>query len=156
MSALTRGVAGNDLGNNTLTAQWYRSIGLRTPAEKSEAPTTFGLAEPSSFFSPHGGLVVLRSGRRRTTIDVGPLGFSAIAAHGHADALAVTVSWGGQDLISDPGTGSDYGHPEWRSAMRATRAHANVAVDGQDQSINAAGPFLWLRHARTRVREGGF
>ena len=53
----------------------------------------------------------MRRGRHRITMDVGPLGYPSIAAHGHADALAVTVSDGGRDLIGDPGTGSYYSHP---------------------------------------------
>lgn len=151
VSAFSRDEEGTPLGNNTLTSQWYRAA----HPSPLEAQKTVAISRPEnqpSFFSPDGGLVVLRSGRRRSTMDVGPLGYLSIAAHGHADALAVTISVDGQDLISDPGTGSYYGHPEWRPTMRGTRAHATVCVDGQDQSINA-GPFMWLRHAKTRVRK---
>ncbi|WP_246224498.1 heparinase II/III domain-containing protein [Mycolicibacterium anyangense] len=139
--------AGKAFGNETLTSQWYRVV-----APRSSLTASTPVAEPQSFVAPDGGLVVLRSGRRRTMMDVGPLGYLSIAAHGHADALAVTVSADGQEIIGDPGTGSYYGHPEWRSAMRGTRAHATVCIDDQDQSINA-GAFMWLRHARTHVRE---
>ncbi|WP_205528423.1 heparinase II/III family protein [Desertimonas flava] len=106
---------------------------------------------PASLFAEHGGLVVLRSGRRRVTVDVGPLGYLSIAAHGHADALAVTLSVDGADLIGDPGAGSYYGHPTWRAANRGTRSHATVVVDGVDQS-QIGGPFLWTHHANVRVR----
>lgn len=149
--AFNPAAAGDGLGSNTLTAQWYRAVARHTPDEAVRNAANIGLEEPSSIFFPSGGLVVLRNGRRRTTMDVGPLGYLSIAAHGHADALAITVSLDGQDVISDPGTGSYYGHPGWRSSMRGTRAHATVCIDGQDQSINA-GPFMWLRHACTRVR----
>jgi len=54
-------------------------------------------------------------------------------------------------LISDPGTGSYYGHPDWRQVMRGTRAHATVCVDDQDQSV-IGGSFLWSRHAKVNVR----
>ena len=87
-------------------------------------------------YAKDGGLVVLRSGRRRLTMDVGPLGYLSIAAHGHADALAVTLSSEGHDLIVDPGTASYYGNPAWRSAHRSTRAHPTVCVDGLDQSVD--------------------
>lgn len=83
-------------------------------------------------------------------MDVGPLGYLSIAAHGHADALAVTLSVDGQELIGDPGAASYYGHPQWRRAHRGTRAHATVCVDDTDQSV-IAGPFLWTEHASVTV-----
>jgi hypothetical protein len=83
-------------------------------------------------------------------MDVGPLGYLSIAAHGHADALAVTLAFEGQDVIGDPGTASYYGHPRWRLVHRGTRVHATATVDGEDQSV-ASGPFLWARRARVHV-----
>lgn len=106
---------------------------------------------PPQLFAPHGGLVLLRASGRRVTMDVGPLGYLSTAAHGHADALAVTVAVAGRELIGDPGAGSYYGHPEWRRAHRGTRMHATVTVDDEDQSV-IGGPFLWSRHARVTVR----
>lgn len=138
------GAVSADAGSDSLDAQWHREA----------APSSADSANPSpagSFFAADGGLVVLRSARRRITMDVGPLGYLSIAAHGHADALALTLSDDGHTLIDDPGTGSYYGHPEWRSVMRGTSAHATVTVDGEDQSV-PGGAFLWSRHARTRVR----
>ena len=80
----------------------------------------------------------------------GPLGYLSIAAHGHADALAVTLSLDGQEVIGDPGAASYYGHPEWRQVHRGTRVHPTVTVDGENQSVSG-GPFLWTGHARVRV-----
>lgn len=133
-----------------------------TPA-MSATPVT-GKDWPGSYFAPHGGLVVLRSGPRptphpptsreptprRVTMDVGPLGYLSIAAHGHADALAVTLSVDGHELIGDPGTASYYGHPEWRTVHRSTRAHATVCVDDTDQSV-MGGPFMWTEHATVTI-----
>src|SRR5690606_20444630 len=56
------------------------------------------------------GLYLLQSGhageddRISVTFDCGPLGLGSIAAHGHADALSVTLRVGGHDLLVDPGT----------------------------------------------------
>lgn len=135
--------------SHSLNAQWFRSMGRPAPAQSPAAQQSAG--DRSTFFAPDAGLAVLRSGRRRTTMDVGPLGYLSIAAHGHADALAVTVSIDGRDVIGDPGTGSYGLHPGWRPVMRGTRAHPTVCVDGQDQSV-IAGPFLWSDHAEVRVR----
>jgi hypothetical protein len=129
-----------------LTAGWFgRARGVLRP---EPAPPL----EPGSFYADRGGLVVLHAADRRLTMDVGPLGYLSIAAHGHADALAVTLAWGGRELVGDPGTGSYFAHPGWRTAHRGTRAHPTVAVDDRDQSA-MGGEFLWTRHARTQTTE---
>nr|MCW1960388.1 heparinase II/III family protein [Mycobacterium sp.] len=133
----------------TLAAEWYRRMLSAAASEVPEESGAGGIAP--NFVAPYGGLVVFRRGRRRITMDIGSLGYLSIAAHGHADALAVTVSDDGRDVIGDPGTGSYYQHPQWRAVMRGTRAHATVCVDGEDQSV-IGGPFMWSRHANTRVR----
>lgn len=134
-------------GGMSLTAAWMESVNGEPPTEMASSSLA---SSAGSFLAPQGGLVVLRSGGRRLTMDVGPLGYLAIAAHGHADALAVTLSVEGMDLIGDPGTASYYGHPDWRKAHRGTRSHSTVTVDGQDQSV-AGGPFMWTHHARART-----
>ena len=78
--------------------------------------------------------------------DGGPHGFLSIAAHGHADALAVEVRHDGVELLVDPGTYCYHGEPEWRSYFRSTRAHNTIEVDGADQAVEA-GPFMWSTHA---------
>lgn len=144
--------AGLNSGSNSLGAEWFRALTQSNPAGNSMSDSERRVGnEHQSFVASDGGLVVLRDGRRRTTMDTGPLGYLSIAAHGHADALAVSLSDNGEDLIGDPGTGSYYRHPQWREVMRGTRAHSTVCVDGQDQSV-IGGPFLWTRHAHTRVR----
>ncbi|UFS98880.1 heparinase II/III family protein [Nocardia huaxiensis] len=131
----------------TISAAWLRTALAASPAVTGMPP----VALSRSAYAADGGMVVLRSGSRRVLMDVGPLGFLSIAAHGHADALAVNLAVDGEDLIGDPGTPSYYGHPEWRAACRSTRAHATVCVDDQDQSV-IGGPFLWTAHAGVRVR----
>ena len=78
--------------------------------------------------------------------DGGPHGFLSIAAHAHADALAIEVRHGGVDVLADPGTYCYHGEPDWRSYFRSTVAHNTVEIDGRNQSIDG-GPFLWVRHA---------
>lgn len=145
------GTAPASIGFDCLTAEWYRIVARPSAASRHQDSRGEMSERGKSFYAQDGGLVVLRSGRRRTTVDVGPLGYLSIAAHGHADALAVTISVDGEDVVGDPGTGSYYRHPQWRSAMRGTRAHATVSIDEQDQSV-IGGPFLWSRHAQTLVR----
>ncbi|MFH8453243.1 alginate lyase family protein [Streptomyces fungicidicus] len=82
--------------------------------------------------------------------DGGPHGFLSIAAHAHADALSVEVRHDGVDVLADPGTYCYHGQPEWRRYFRSTLGHNTLELDGADQSVSG-GPFLWTRHARSRV-----
>ena len=81
-------------------------------------------------------------------VDVGPHGFGAMAAHGHADALSVEVRHTGVDLLADPGTYCYHGEPQWRSWFRSTAAHNTLQLDGRDQA-EQGGPFLWTTHPVT-------
>jgi Heparinase II/III-like protein/Heparinase II/III N-terminus len=85
----------------------------------------------------------------RLLVDAGALGYLSIAAHGHADALSVVLSVGGQEVLVDPGTYAYHTEPLWRRYFRSTRAHNTVLVDGQDQSCQS-GNFMWSRHATAR------
>lgn len=108
--------------------------------------------------SPHfvdAGLTILRAGRDPEgeiwcRCDGGPHGFLSIAAHAHADALSLEVRHDGIDVLADPGTYCYHGEPEWRAYFRSTLGHNTLELDGEDQSVSG-GPFLWARHARSRV-----
>src|SRR5690606_32758000 len=70
----------------------------------------------------------------RIAIDCAPLGYLSIAAHGHADALAFTLSVAGHELLIDPGTYAYHTQKTWRDYFRGTLAHNTVRIDGEDQS----------------------
>lgn len=101
---------------------------------------------------PAGGYTVWRERGLHVAFDHGPLGLGALAAHGHADALEVTVFRGGDGLVVDPGTLAYHEDLAARAVTRSTRAHPTVSFGGRDQSV-MRGPFLWGRRARV-VREG--
>lgn len=82
----------------------------------------------------------------RLVADAGALGYLSIAAHGHADALAFTLSVGGKEFLVDPGTYAYHTQSPWRHYFRGTAAHNTVRVDGADQS-QSGGHFMWLRRA---------
>ncbi len=116
---------------------------------RSDAPTGRTSPEPRAF--PDAGLYILRTPRGQgpeiwCRCDGGPHGFLSIAAHGHADALAIEVRHAGVELLVDPGTYCYHGEPEWRSYFRSTRAHNTLEVDAQDQAVEG-GPFMWATHA---------
>jgi Heparinase II/III-like protein/Heparinase II/III N-terminus len=120
------------------------------------------LAEPQKFPTRFeiGGYVLLGEHLHspqefRVTFDCGPLGLNGIAGHGHADALSVLISWGGEPLLVDSGTYCYNAAPTYRHFFRGTRAHNTLLVDGLDQSEYASS-FLWLRDVNsTLVAEAG-
>jgi len=102
----------------------------------------------------HGGYYILGCGFEteneiRLVADAGPLGYDTIAAHGHADALAFTLSVGGKEFLIDPGTYTYHTQGPWRRYFRGTSAHNTLRVDGMDQS-QSGGNFMWLRKADAR------
>lgn len=84
--------------------------------------------------------------------DCAELGYGAIAAHGHADALSFTLRAFGADVFVDPGTYDYFTYPEWRDYFRRTRAHNTVEIDGLDQS-EITGPFMWGARAVAKCLE---
>ena len=88
----------------------------------------------------------------RIMADAGPIGYLSIAAHGHADALAVLLSVHGREFLIDPGTYTYHGNEKWRQYFRGTRAHNTVCIDDTDQS-ESGGTFMWTRHANARCTE---
>ncbi len=104
---------------------------------------------------PEAGYFVQRSGwgpsAAHMVFDCGGLGTLG-GGHGHADALSLTLSAGGRELLVDPGTFVYRGGTErpagggWRDAFRATAAHNTVVVDGDSQSA-PGGAFRWQSEA---------
>jgi hypothetical protein len=100
-----------------------------------------------------GGYTVWRERGLLVTLDHGPLGLGSLAAHGHADALSVTVFRGADDIVVDPGTFAYQEDPVARDRCRGTPAHGTIQFGGRSQS-EMLGPFLWGRRARVRP-DGG-
>lgn len=77
--------------------------------------------------------------------DISPLGYLSMAAHGHADALHLSVWYRGRAFIIDPGTGAYYGDAELRSYLASWTVH-NTPTTPMIQTPQRLGPFLWARH----------
>ena len=103
-----------------------------------------------------GGYTVIREHRAghdlHIVFDHGPLGYLAIAAHGHADALSVVVTLDGKPLFVDPGTYLFHSGGAWRDWFRSTPAHNTLNIAGQSQSV-ISGPFNWSTKANTELHE---
>lgn len=145
--AAARGVCGEPEreGFAAITTPVFWYTGVNEVAERVPAPRAFA----------GGGYVVWNGIAEddlavKVCMDVGPLGLGSLAAHGHADALGLTVHVNGEPVIIDPGTYAYHGEPEWREYFRGTRAHTTLRVDGRDQA-RQDGPFLWGRHYRVEL-----
>ncbi|MEU5775868.1 alginate lyase family protein [Streptomyces venezuelae] len=124
---------------------------LLRPYAKNDSPrrVTRPRSRPAHFADA--GMTILRGPEKIwCRCDGGPHGFLSIAAHAHADALSVEVRHDGVDVLADPGTYCYHGQPAWRQYFRSTLGHNTLQLDDADQSVSG-GPFLWTRHARTRV-----
>ncbi|HTO29944.1 MAG TPA: alginate lyase family protein [Pararhizobium sp.] len=101
-----------------------------------------------------GGLSVIRDtiAQRSVimTFDHGPLGYLSIAAHGHADALSISLSLDEQPVLVDPGTYLYHSGGTWRNWFRGTRAHNTLNIDGIDQST-ISGSFNWSHKANATL-----
>jgi hypothetical protein len=131
--------------------RWLLGEGADAAFEKLDGA---GVQLPVRRSFTHGGYYVLGCGFEtenevRLVADAGSLGYQANAAHGHADALAFTLSVGGKEFLIDPGTYTYHTQSPWRRYFRGTAAHNTVRVDGMDQS-QSGGSFAWLRKADVR------
>ena len=137
------------------TARWLLGSGAEARFNAVSTPAP-GPLQSRAF--PQSGYYLLQSGRADADdrisvfVDCAELGFGAIAAHGHADALSFTLRAFGQDVLVDPGTYDYFTYPAWRTYFRSTRAHNTIAIDGVDQS-EMLGPFLWGARAEVRLVE---
>lgn len=123
---------------------------IRPHTNTGTAPAVTRPASRPDHFADAGMTILRGPGEIWCRCDGGPHGFLSIAAHGHADALSLEVRHDGVDVLADPGTYCYHGQPEWRQYFRSTLGHNTLQLDGHDQSVSG-GPFLWTRHARSRV-----
>lgn len=112
-----------------------------------------GKAPEGAAFFDEGGYSVLRhpiAGRNSVMVlDHGQLGYLAIAAHGHADALAIWWHLDGQPVFVDAGTYLYHSGGAARDRYRGTAVHSTLCLGATDQS-KISGAFNWSRKARAR------
>ncbi|MFG3053291.1 alginate lyase family protein [Kitasatospora sp. NPDC048239] len=142
-------VTGTDV-RTPLLASLVRPYGRSAGADGRGTPAVARPASRPAHFADAGMTVLRGPAGIWCRCDGGPHGFLSIAAHGHADALSIEVRHDGVDVLADPGTYCYHGQPAWRRYFRSTLGHNTLELGGDDQSVSG-GPFLWTRHARTRV-----
>lgn len=96
-------------------------------------------------YFPQSGIARYHSGDWDLRWDLSPLGYLSTAAHGHLDALHLSIWWKGMAVVIDPGTGAYYGDNELRASLAGWDAHNGPHLPGQDYP-KRLGPFLWSSH----------
>ena len=74
----------------------------------------------------------------------GPLGMAPTYGHGHSHALSIQLYHNGHPVLSDPGTYSYTGQPEWREYFRSTKAHNTININDKDQAQQEL-LFMWSK-----------
>jgi hypothetical protein len=78
------------------------------------------------------------------------VGYLSIAAHGHADTLAIWLHIDDQPVLVDAGTYLYHAGGDWRVHFRSTPAHNTLSIAGTSSS-RMAGAFNWSTKAKTAV-----
>ncbi len=74
--------------------------------------------------------------------DLSPLGLGSIAAHGHLDALHVSLWLRGVAMVIDPGTGAYHADKQLRNWLASRDAHNCPMPESEEWPVRL-GPFLW-------------
>ena len=91
---------------------------------------------------PDSGQAVCWTGDWILRWDLSPLGYLSTAAHGHLDALHLSLWLREVAIVIDPGTGAYYGDARLRAWLASWSAHNGPMVPGVDFP-KRLGPFLW-------------
>src|SRR5205814_2908837 len=94
---------------------------------------------------PETGIAVQRAGDWFLRFDLSPLGYLSTAAHGHLDALHLSMWFRGKAFVIDPGTGAYYADARIRNYLASWEAH-NGPRHLNSEKPRRLGPFLWADH----------
>ena len=108
-----------------------------------------GISREGLRLFPEGGYSVIRHMLKTPvvmTFDHGPVGYLSIAAHGHANSLAIWLSVGNQHVFADAGTYLYHSSKALRDRFRCTGVHNTLTLD-RVTSSRPSGPFNWATKA---------
>ena len=120
-------------GEQSLALSWWWGSSFNKGSAQI-SPTDRVLTQAGYAIS-HNGQAVLR-------FDASQLGYLATSAHGHLDALHVSLWHGDQAIVIDPGTGAYYHDSTIRDYLASWEAHNGPHY--LDESLpRRLGTFLW-------------
>lgn len=139
------------------TAEWYHWFESDQPAASPALRFWWGAptepvsspkcrATPSDWlYYPDTGQATRWAAEWDLRWDLSPLGYLSTAAHGHLDALHLSIWYRDFALVIDPGTGAYYADPQLRDHLASWAAHNGPQVAGPDWP-RRMGTFLWSEH----------
>ncbi|MFJ8360421.1 heparinase II/III family protein [Streptomyces sp. NPDC093984] len=110
------------------------------------APAQPAGTRPAATAYPGAGWYVLSAGPYWCLTECGGVGQRGNGGHGHNDTLSFVLCVNGREIVTDPGTGLYTPDPELRNLLRATRSHATVEADGQEQNRFAPALLFTMRN----------
>jgi hypothetical protein len=93
---------------------------------------------------PQSGLGICESGFWWLRWDLSPLGYLKTAAHGHLDALHLSIWFNGVAIVIDPGTGAYYAYKDLRTWLDSRAAHNGPSPTLWSHPVRL-GSFLWSK-----------
>jgi len=133
-------LAGHEHGD--VIGYWMGHSPLRSmTSEGSTSPEGWWLA-------PESGMAVCELEDWVLRLDASPTGYGKIAAHGHCDALHLSIWDGTEAIVIDPGTGGYYGMTERRTELASWDAHNGPQPDPGFKTPRREGTFLLTHHHR--------
>src|SRR5665648_22595 len=121
---------------------------------KYEILKSENISQNSTFYENEGHFIFRKQVLNKEIylhFDTAPLGYLAIAAHGHADALSFSLNINGIPVFIDSGTYSYHVEKKWRDYFVSTKAHNTICVDNQNQAYHA-GDTMWLNHYKCETQ----
>ncbi len=107
-----------------------------------------------SAYYPFEGHFIFRKRKENKEIyahlDVAPLGYLSIAAHGHSDILSFLITINGNPFFIDSGTYSYHTEKKWRNYFVSSKAHNTITIDDLNQAFHASDT-MWLNHYNPKV-----
>jgi hypothetical protein len=92
---------------------------------------------------------ILRKQTWLARLDASELGYLDLAAHGHLDALHLSLWKNEAPIVIDPGTGAYYANKKLREHLASWPAHNGPHLSGKTDFPKRYGTFLWGRpHAK--------
>ena len=136
---------GQAVGGGPATAETPETVWLFGPM----ATTPLVTAPAALDLLPHGGIVALRDEGVEFFFTCGPNGQGDRGGHAHNDKLSFVLMVGGEDIITDPGTGEYTRDASVRQLFRSTLFHSTLALaDAEQNRLSRISTFRLIPDAR--------